>query len=260
MNSGSYPPDRRNQFGSPSRCEVRILYERNKERWLDITARSLILDGSGAGYFSLDLTERKRAESQARSWLLTDPLLAWALPSASRRTPCRRSNDNGATDDRFAVLLLDLDGLKKINRLLRPLGRQPGAMPRRRVLRLFVGLSIHPRYGGRRVCRLPARDRRRNRQGLSRLAFAIGLQRIVSSRHFPQSIGVAAYPQDGETIASSKQQTASLYGMKSHVGKNLLCPQPYDFKPGGQLLVPVAASNACSARSVRSECVFRVGD
>src|SRR6266403_1406265 len=55
------------------------------------------------------------------------------------------------------------------------------------------------------------------------------------------SIGVAAYPQDGETVEALLQTAdRELYGMKSHVAVSHM------ISPAGQLLVPVAAEQ-CTA-------------
>jgi hypothetical protein len=48
---------------------------------------------------------------------------------------------------------------------------------------------------------------------LSRLAFAIGLQRIVSSRHFPQALEWLPIRRTAKRLKRScKQQTASCMG------------------------------------------------
>src|SRR5207247_8435503 len=76
MNFGDLiPPDSREPLGLASRCEVRILTKNHKERWLDITATPIDFDGEQSRLISaFDLTERKRAESQARLLAVTDPL------------------------------------------------------------------------------------------------------------------------------------------------------------------------------------------
>src|SRR5437879_5709464 len=110
------PPDSREPVGLASRCEVRILTKNHEERWLDITLATIDFGGVPFKLFSaFDVTERKRAESQARLLAVTDPLTG--LGNYRRlldvlHTEIERS---GRTGRPFAVLLLDLNGLKKIN-------------------------------------------------------------------------------------------------------------------------------------------------
>jgi len=67
------------------------------------------------------------------------------------RTPCRRSTDPG--EGRPVCRLCRLEETEEDQRLLRPLGRQPGAYARvGEVLRLVVGLSIQPPLRRDDVC------------------------------------------------------------------------------------------------------------
>src|SRR5258708_38681436 len=68
-------PDSREPVGLASRCEVRILTKNHERRWLEITVVTIDFDGVPVKLISaFDLTERKRAESQARLLAVTDPL------------------------------------------------------------------------------------------------------------------------------------------------------------------------------------------
>jgi len=95
---------------------VKILTKNGDERWLDISTTTIEFDGMLASLVSaFDVTERKLAEEKVQLLAVTDPLtglgnyrrLAEELDAEVKRT--------GRSGRPFAVLLLDLDQLKKIN-------------------------------------------------------------------------------------------------------------------------------------------------
>jgi len=148
----------------------------------------------------LDITERKLAEEQIRQLALTDPLtglanhrrLLEALDSEIKRC--------GRTARSFAVLLLDMDGLKKINDVY---GHQVGSHALSRVANI---LRIHcrandtaARYGGDEfVVVLPETG--------SEAAHQVAQRISEESRNDGEkppisvSVGAAVFPQDGKTI------------------------------------------------------------
>src|SRR5256884_8715996 len=102
--------------GDAEQYAVKILTKNGDERWLDISTTMIEFDGMLASLVSaFDVTERKHAEEKVQLLAVTDPLtglgnyrrLVEALDAEVKRT--------GRTGRPFAVLLLDLDGLKKIN-------------------------------------------------------------------------------------------------------------------------------------------------
>jgi len=102
--------------GDAGQYEVKILTKNGGERWLDISTTMIEFDGMLASVVSaFDLTERKLAEEKVQLLAVTDPLtglgnyrrLVEALDAEVKRT--------GRTGRPFAVLLLDVDQLKKIN-------------------------------------------------------------------------------------------------------------------------------------------------
>jgi PAS domain S-box-containing protein len=104
------------RHGSARQYEVKILTKSGDERWLDISTAMIEFDGMLASLHSaVDLTERKHAEEKVQLLAVTDPLtglgnyrrLVEALDAEVKRT--------GRTGRPFAVLLLDLDQLKKVN-------------------------------------------------------------------------------------------------------------------------------------------------
>src|SRR5256886_120582 len=102
--------------GDAEQHVIKILSKNGGERWLDISMATIEFDGMLASLVSVfDVTERKHAEEKVQLLAVTDPLtglgnyrrLVEALDAEVKRT--------GRTGRPFAVLLLDLDQLKKIN-------------------------------------------------------------------------------------------------------------------------------------------------
>jgi diguanylate cyclase (GGDEF)-like protein len=162
-----------------------------------------------------ETTEHKRVEEHVRKLAITDPLTGLAnyrrLVSALELEMKRY----GRTGRSFAVLLLDLDGLKKINdshghvvgsRALCRLGE---------VLRADCREVDTPaRYGGDEfVVVLPETTA----QGAAQIAARIR-ERITKDKEIPPisvSIGIAMFPEDGETIETLfSKADRSLYDMK----------------------------------------------
>src|SRR5438270_12412005 len=111
-------PDFRDLFtnGATSRYEIKILTKDREERWLDITATAVDLDGvPGCLVSAFDFTEHKRVEERAQLLAVTDPLTGLGNYRCLLQlldTEVKRFDRTGRP---FAVLLLDLDELKKVN-------------------------------------------------------------------------------------------------------------------------------------------------
>jgi diguanylate cyclase (GGDEF)-like protein/PAS domain S-box-containing protein len=148
----------------------------------------------------LDITDRKQAEEQIRQLALTDPLTGLAnyrLLLNALDSEIKRSNRTGRP---FAVLLLDLNGLKKINDLH---GHLVGS---RALCRVANILQIHcravdtaARFGGDEfVVVLPETEREAAQHVAKRISGELrndGEQPSVSV-----SVGAAVFPEDGKTI------------------------------------------------------------
>lgn len=204
------------EIGHGSQCEVRILTKSHQERWIDITATPIDFDGERSVLISaFDLTNRKRAEEQAQLLAITDPLTG--LGNYRRifevlRAEIERSR---RTQRPFAILLLDLDGLKKINDSH---GHMVGSRALQRVgdvIRFFCrAIDTAARYGGDEFAViLPETGARAAASVASRIC-----ERIATDNEEPPlsaSAGVAVYPRDGETIEALLETTdRELYRMK----------------------------------------------
>jgi diguanylate cyclase (GGDEF)-like protein len=172
-----------------------------------------------------EVTDRKRAEDQVRHLAVSDPLtglanyrrLLEALDSEIKRF--------GRTERHFAVLLLDLDALKKINDTH---GHLVGS---RALCRLANVLRVHcremdtaARYGGDEfVLLLPETELSDAQTVAHRIS-----DRLSSDAEDPQvsvSIGIAMYPEDGQTVADLFEAAdRSLYGEKRNPARKVPLP------------------------------------
>src|SRR5260370_4986046 len=143
-------PDSGEPVGLASRCEVRILTKNNEQRWLEINVATIDFEGVPVKLFSaFDLTERKQAESQARLLAVTDPLTGLGNYRRLLDVLHAEIERSGRTGRPFAVLLLDLDGLKKINDCHGHLVGSRALCLVGDVLRLFCrAIDTAARYGG----------------------------------------------------------------------------------------------------------------
>jgi len=206
----------REDIGPASRSEVRILTKNHEERWLDITATTIDFDGEPRRLISaFDLTERKHAEEKVQLLAVTDPLtglgnyrrLVEALDAEVKRT--------GRTGRPFAILLLDLDRLKKINDRYGHLIGSQALCRLADVLRIFCrAIDTATRYGGDEFAIiLPETTVAGARLVASRIRSRLAADSLQPP--LSASIGVAVYPQDGETIeALLRTADRELYGMK----------------------------------------------
>ena len=204
------------EIGLASRCEVRILTKNHEERWLEINAGTIDFDGVvGKLLSAFDLTERKRAEEQAQILAVTDPLTGLGNYRRLLDVLHAEIERSGRTGRPFAVLLLDLDGLKAINDRYGHLAGSRALCRLGDLLRSSCrAIDTAARYGGDEFAViLPETSARAAGFVASRIRKQLGLdsqQPLLSA-----SVGVAAYPHDGETIeALLGRADRELYGMK----------------------------------------------
>jgi|SRR5437588_241848 len=202
--------------GDAEQHEIKILGKNRDRRWLDISTKMIEFDGMLASLVSaFDLTERKHAEERVQLLAVTDLLTGLgnyrrfvdAFDVEIKRT--------GRTGRPFAVLLLDLNQLKKINdryghlvgsRALRRLGNMLSLSCR--------AIDTAARYGGDEFAVILPET------AASAATFVASRIRDLIAKDSEQptlsaSIGVAVYPRDGETIEALLQKAdRELYGMK----------------------------------------------
>ncbi len=148
----------------------------------------------------VDITERQRAEEQIRHRALADPLTGLANYRRLLDVLDSEIKRHDRTGRSFAVLLLDLDGLKKINDAH---GHLVGSRALRRVadiLRIHCrSIDTAARYGGDEfVLVLPETERAATVQVVRRVS-----EQVNNDGEKPSisvSAGAAIFPQDGKTI------------------------------------------------------------
>lgn len=204
------------QPGGAGQYEVKILTKSGDERWLNISTAMIEFDGVLASLVStFDLTERKHAEEKVQLLAVTDPLtglgnyrrLVEGLDAEVKRT--------GRTGRPFAILLLDLDQLKKINDRYGHLTGSKALCRLADVLRVFCrAIDTPARYGGDEFAViLPETTAAAARLVASRIRSR--LDRDSLEPPISASIGVAVYPRDGETMeALFRTADRELYAMK----------------------------------------------
>src|SRR6267143_2112124 len=207
---------------------------------VETTATPVDFDGEQSRLFSaFDLTERKQAESQARLLAITDPLTGLGNYRRLLDVLHAEIERSGRTGRPFAVLMLDLDGLKKINDCYGHLAGSRALCRVGDVLRLFCRtIDTAARYGGDEFAVILPETT----AGAAGFVASRIRNRLATDSEQPPlsaSIGVAVYPQDGETVEALLQTAdRELYAMKSHVAVSHM------ISPAGQLLVPVAAEQS----------------
>jgi diguanylate cyclase (GGDEF)-like protein len=214
------------EIGLASRSEVRILTKNHEERWLEINAATIDIDGvPGTLLSAFDLTELKRAEEQAQLLAVTDPLTGLGNYRQLLDVLHAEIERSGRTGRPFAVLLLDLDGLKTINDRYGHLAGSRALCRLADVLRLSCrAIDTAARYGGDEFAVILPET---TVQAAAIVASRIR-KRLATDSQQPSvsaSIGVAAYPQNGETVeALLGIADRELYAMKGHAADRSVIP------------------------------------
>lgn len=208
---------------APARYEVKVLTKQGEARWLDLTAGTIEFDGGPAGLTTaFDITDRKRAEDEIRHLVASDPLTGLAN---YRRfldvfdTETQRSRRSGRP---FALLLLDLDGLRHINethgQLVGSLALCRVANVLRRQCRTIDTAARHGDDEFALLLPLTAAE------GAGKLGQRV-IEHLANDGEQPRlsvSAGWAVYPGDGDTIEKLMQAAErSLHVMKDRVARRL---------------------------------------
>jgi len=216
---------RQGGIGVASQYDVKILTRNGEERWLGITVARTDFDGEPGRLISaFDLTERKRAEEQAQLLAVTDPLTGLGNYRRLFDVLDAEIERSGRTGRPFAVLLLDLDGLKKINDCYGHLVGSRALCRLGEVLRFSCrAIDTPARYGGDEFAVILPET---TAGAAGFVASRIRERLAIDSRRplLSVSIGVVTYPQDGETLeALLRRADRKLYGMK---GRGVDRPSP----------------------------------
>ena len=148
-----------------------------------------------------EFTEHKRADEYVRQLAVTDPLTGLANYRRLLDTLDSEIKRYGRTGRPFAIVLADLDGLKKINDTHGHLVGTEAICRLANILRIHCrAVDIAGRYGGDEfVLVLPEADSQAAQRVANRIA-----ERLSTDGDEPPvtvSTGIAVYPHDGKTIA-----------------------------------------------------------
>jgi diguanylate cyclase (GGDEF)-like protein len=147
-----------------------------------------------------EVSEHKRAEERVRHLAVSDPLTGLANYRQMVEALETEIKRFGRNERPFVVLLLDLDGLKKINDALGHIVGSRALCRLADMLRLYSReMDTAARYGGDEfVLILPETDAEAARLVAQRIS-----KRLADDGEEPRisvSIGTAVYPGDGETV------------------------------------------------------------
>jgi diguanylate cyclase (GGDEF)-like protein/PAS domain S-box-containing protein len=167
----------------------------------------------------IDITERKRAEAEIQRLASSDPVTGLANYRRLMEELNSEVLRSKRTNQPIALLMLDLDGLKKINDSH---GHLTGTKALCRVADAVRGtcreIDIAARYGGDEFSVILVDTGKADAELVARRI----LERVAGDGGQPPvtaSVGVAIYPEDGETaealIAAADRR---LYAMKSQGG------------------------------------------
>jgi diguanylate cyclase (GGDEF)-like protein len=168
--------------------------------------------------FAAEVSERRRQEEHARELAVSDPLTGLAnyrLLLERLDSEIKRYQRDGHP---FAVVLLDLDGLKKINDEHGHLVGSLALCRMAEVLHLSCrAVDTAARYGGDEFALvLPGTSSEHAKRVAQRIS-----ERLREDHEIPKlsaSIGIAEYPRDGSTIEHMLSAAdRALYDEKHHV-------------------------------------------
>jgi diguanylate cyclase (GGDEF)-like protein/PAS domain S-box-containing protein len=183
------------------RYEARILTKTGEPKWLDITWSLVEFGGVRRGLVTaFDVTQRKRAEEEIRQLAVSDPLTGLANYRRLMEVFASEIERSRRTGRSFCLILLDLDGLKRINDRYGQLAGSRALCRVGNVLKSQCGsLDTAARYGGDEFAIIvPETGEAEGRHLARRIVNCVaedGEHPCISL-----SFGVAVCPQDGAAL------------------------------------------------------------
>ncbi len=174
-----------------------------------------------------EVSERKRAEDQVRRMAVSDPLTGLANYRRLLEVLDAEIKRYGRTERPFAVLLLDLDGLKRVNDTHGHLTGSRALCRLANVLRMHCReTDLAARYGGDEFALVMPET---SVEEAWVVAHRIR-ERVLSDGEKPRlsvSVGAAVYPHDGITVSQLLAWAdRMLYMQKRHYSKKGLIERP----------------------------------
>jgi diguanylate cyclase (GGDEF)-like protein len=150
--------------------------------------------------FAAEVSERRRQEEHSKVLSVTDPLTGLANYRLLLERIDLEIKRYGRTGRPFSILLLDLDGLKKINDAYGHLAGSRALCRIAEVLRLYCReIDTPARYGGDEFALiLPETPLEQACQVAERISQCLAGETEVP--RLSASIGAAEFPQDGHTV------------------------------------------------------------
>jgi diguanylate cyclase (GGDEF)-like protein/PAS domain S-box-containing protein len=207
----------------PQKLELKILTKQGATRWLHLTIGRIELNGRPAGLFTgADITDLKLVEEETRQLVASDPLTGLVNHRRLLEAFVAEAKRSQRTGRSFSLMLLDLDGLRKINDQYGDLTGSRALCRMAYVLRTQCrNIDVVTRYGGDEFAVLLPETGRKGAEGLGRRI----CQRLSSDDQQPPlsaSIGAAVFPHDGQTYEQIfNKADHALYEMRKHGGGKL---------------------------------------